>query len=84
MTEALRVATMQCNRSEMPAFMAISSHAMTLSLLEPHAHQFDLFSIYLCVQEVLMMLDNYVRDFKALIDWIQLQEKLENTDAENR
>lgn len=30
------------------------------------------------------MLDNYVRDFKALIDWIQLQEKLENTDAENR
>lgn len=31
-----------------------------------------------------MMLDNYVRDFKALIDWIQLQEKLENTDAENR
>ncbi|XP_075894161.1 S phase cyclin A-associated protein in the endoplasmic reticulum isoform X2 [Nelusetta ayraudi] len=35
-------------------------------------------------REVLMMLDNYVRDFKALIDWIQLQEKLENTDAENR
>ncbi|KAJ8248775.1 hypothetical protein GJAV_G00227600 [Gymnothorax javanicus] len=35
-------------------------------------------------KEVLMMLDNYVRDFKALIDWIQLQEKLENTDAENR
>lgn len=31
-----------------------------------------------------MMLDNYVRDFKALIDWIHLQEKLENTDAENR
>lgn len=31
-----------------------------------------------------MMLDNYVRDFKALIDWIQLQEKLENTDAQNR
>lgn len=29
MTEALRVATMQCNRSEMPAFMAISSNAMT-------------------------------------------------------
>lgn len=25
-----------------------------------------------------MMLDNYVRDFKALIDWIQLQEKLED------
>lgn len=57
---------------------------MTLSLLETHVHQFDLFSIRLCVQEVLMMLDNYVRDFKALIDWIQLQEKLENTDAENR
>uniref|UniRef100_A0A9J8CAH9 S-phase cyclin A-associated protein in the ER n=1 Tax=Cyprinus carpio carpio TaxID=630221 RepID=A0A9J8CAH9_CYPCA len=35
-------------------------------------------------REVLMMLDNYVRDFKALIDWIQLQEKLENTDAQNR
>ncbi|CAF98291.1 unnamed protein product, partial [Tetraodon nigroviridis] len=35
-------------------------------------------------EEVLMMLDNYVRDFKALIDWIQLQEKLENTDAQNR
>uniref|UniRef100_A0A8C2KXI1 S-phase cyclin A-associated protein in the ER n=1 Tax=Cyprinus carpio TaxID=7962 RepID=A0A8C2KXI1_CYPCA len=34
--------------------------------------------------EVLMMLDNYVRDFKALIDWIQLQEKLEKTDAQNR
>lgn len=31
-----------------------------------------------------MMLDNYVRDFKALIDWIQLQEKLEKTDAQNR
>ncbi|XP_029806929.1 S phase cyclin A-associated protein in the endoplasmic reticulum isoform X3 [Suricata suricatta] len=31
-----------------------------------------------------MMLDNYVRDFKALIDWIQLQEKLENTDAQSR
>ncbi|KAM3870287.1 S phase cyclin A-associated protein in the endoplasmic reticulum [Diretmus argenteus] len=31
-----------------------------------------------------MMLDNYVRDFKALIDWIQLQEKLEKTDALNR
>lgn len=30
------------------------------------------------------MLDNYVRDFKALIDWIQLQEKLEKTDAQNR
>ncbi|XP_078388439.1 S phase cyclin A-associated protein in the endoplasmic reticulum isoform X1 [Cetorhinus maximus] len=35
-------------------------------------------------KEVLMMLDNYVRDFKALIDWLQLQEKLENTDAQNR
>ncbi|XP_029290664.1 S phase cyclin A-associated protein in the endoplasmic reticulum isoform X3 [Cottoperca gobio] len=35
-------------------------------------------------KEVLMMLDNYVRDFKALIDWIQLQEKLEKTDAQNR
>ncbi|XP_055078235.1 S phase cyclin A-associated protein in the endoplasmic reticulum [Periophthalmus magnuspinnatus] len=35
-------------------------------------------------REVLMMLDNYVRDFKALIDWIQLQEKLENTDSQNR
>ncbi|XP_056307331.1 S phase cyclin A-associated protein in the endoplasmic reticulum isoform X1 [Danio aesculapii] len=35
-------------------------------------------------REVLMMLDNYVRDFKALIDWIQLQEKLEKTDAQNR
>uniref|UniRef100_A0A673TXL9 S-phase cyclin A associated protein in the ER n=1 Tax=Suricata suricatta TaxID=37032 RepID=A0A673TXL9_SURSU len=35
-------------------------------------------------KEVLMMLDNYVRDFKALIDWIQLQEKLENTDAQSR
>uniref|UniRef100_A0A8D3DI04 S-phase cyclin A-associated protein in the ER n=1 Tax=Scophthalmus maximus TaxID=52904 RepID=A0A8D3DI04_SCOMX len=35
-------------------------------------------------KEVLMMLNNYVRDFKALIDWIQLQEKLENTDAQNR
>jgi len=31
-----------------------------------------------------MILDNYVRDFKALIDWIQLQEKLEKTDAQNR
>ncbi|XP_063572072.1 S phase cyclin A-associated protein in the endoplasmic reticulum isoform X18 [Pongo abelii] len=31
-----------------------------------------------------MMLDNYVRDFKALIDWIQLQEKLEKTDAQSR
>ncbi|XP_050929322.1 S phase cyclin A-associated protein in the endoplasmic reticulum isoform X3 [Lates calcarifer] len=31
-----------------------------------------------------MMLNNYVRDFKALIDWIQLQEKLEKTDAQNR
>lgn len=30
------------------------------------------------------MLNNYVRDFKALIDWIQLQEKLEKTDAQNR
>jgi len=30
------------------------------------------------------MLDNYVRDFKALIDWIQLQEKLEKTDARDR
>uniref|UniRef100_A0A3Q3VZ53 U1-type domain-containing protein n=1 Tax=Mola mola TaxID=94237 RepID=A0A3Q3VZ53_MOLML len=36
------------------------------------------------IYEVLMMLDNYVRDFKALIDWIQLQEKLEKTDAQNR
>ncbi|CAL8293784.1 unnamed protein product, partial [Boreogadus saida] len=35
-------------------------------------------------KEVLMMLDNYVRDFKALIDWIQLQEKLEKTDAQDR
>lgn len=35
-------------------------------------------------KEVLMMLDNYVRDFKALIVWIQLQEKLEKTDAQNR
>ncbi|XP_056273772.1 S phase cyclin A-associated protein in the endoplasmic reticulum isoform X2 [Pseudoliparis swirei] len=35
-------------------------------------------------KEVLMMLDNYVRDFKALIDWIQLQEKLEKTDARDR
>ncbi|XP_072138880.1 S phase cyclin A-associated protein in the endoplasmic reticulum isoform X5 [Mobula birostris] len=35
-------------------------------------------------KEVLMMLDNYVRDFKALIDWLQLQEKLEKTDAQNR
>ncbi|XP_037249631.1 S phase cyclin A-associated protein in the endoplasmic reticulum isoform X1 [Falco rusticolus] len=35
-------------------------------------------------KEVLMMLDNYVRDFKALIDWIQLQEKLEKADAQNR
>ncbi|KAH0619852.1 hypothetical protein JD844_014220, partial [Phrynosoma platyrhinos] len=34
--------------------------------------------------EVLMMLDNYVRDFKALIDWIQLQEKLEKADAQSR
>ncbi|MEE6511075.1 hypothetical protein FKM82_017321 [Ascaphus truei] len=31
-----------------------------------------------------MMLGNYVRDFKALIDWIQLQEKLEKTDAHSR
>ncbi|KAG8440165.1 hypothetical protein GDO86_006098 [Hymenochirus boettgeri] len=31
-----------------------------------------------------MMLGNYVRDFKALIDWIQLQEKLEKTDALSR
>nr|XP_030136914.3 S phase cyclin A-associated protein in the endoplasmic reticulum isoform X4 [Taeniopygia guttata] len=31
-----------------------------------------------------MMLDNYVRDFKALIDWIQLQEKLEKADAQSR
>ncbi|XP_063508432.1 S phase cyclin A-associated protein in the endoplasmic reticulum isoform X5 [Pongo pygmaeus] len=36
------------------------------------------------MMEVLMMLDNYVRDFKALIDWIQLQEKLEKTDAQSR
>ncbi|KAM5171363.1 S phase cyclin A-associated protein in the endoplasmic reticulum isoform 2-T2 [Mantella aurantiaca] len=35
-------------------------------------------------KEVLMMLGNYVRDFKALIDWIQLQEKLEKTDAHSR
>nr|XP_051690555.1 S phase cyclin A-associated protein in the endoplasmic reticulum isoform X3 [Oryctolagus cuniculus]XP_051690556.1 S phase cyclin A-associated protein in the endoplasmic reticulum isoform X3 [Oryctolagus cuniculus] len=35
-------------------------------------------------KEVLMMLDNYVRDFKALIAWIQLQEKLEKTDAQSR
>ncbi|KAE8617039.1 hypothetical protein XENTR_v10008963 [Xenopus tropicalis] len=35
-------------------------------------------------KEVLMMLGNYVRDFKALIDWIQLQEKLEKTDAQSR
>ncbi|XP_078541362.1 S phase cyclin A-associated protein in the endoplasmic reticulum [Lissotriton helveticus] len=35
-------------------------------------------------KEVLMMLDNYVRDFKALIDWIQLQEKLEKADGQNR
>ncbi|XP_074956053.1 S phase cyclin A-associated protein in the endoplasmic reticulum isoform X1 [Phalacrocorax aristotelis] len=35
-------------------------------------------------KEVLMMLDNYVRDFKALIDWIQLQEKLEKADAQSR
>ncbi|KAK9516685.1 hypothetical protein VZT92_024603 [Zoarces viviparus] len=35
-------------------------------------------------KEVLLMLDNYVRDFKALIDWIQLQEKLEKTDVQNR
>ncbi|KAL7980367.1 hypothetical protein Chor_014696 [Crotalus horridus] len=34
-------------------------------------------------KEVLMMLDNYVRDFKALIDWIQLQEKLEKADAQS-
>uniref|UniRef100_A0A672SR15 S phase cyclin A-associated protein in the endoplasmic reticulum-like n=1 Tax=Sinocyclocheilus grahami TaxID=75366 RepID=A0A672SR15_SINGR len=42
------------------------------------------FTNILSPQEVLMMLDNYVRDFKALIDWIQLQEKLEKTDAQNR
>ncbi|KAG8511914.1 S phase cyclin A-associated protein in the endoplasmic reticulum, partial [Galemys pyrenaicus] len=39
---------------------------------------------FLAHGEVLMMLDNYVRDFKALIDWIQLQEKLEKTDAQSR
>lgn len=40
--------------------------------------------ILVAFQEVLMMLDNYVRDFKALIDWIQLQEKLEKADAQSR
>ncbi|XP_069480553.1 S phase cyclin A-associated protein in the endoplasmic reticulum isoform X2 [Ambystoma mexicanum] len=35
-------------------------------------------------KEVLMMLDNYVRDFKALIDWILLQEKLEKADGQSR
>lgn len=40
--------------------------------------------VMIAFQEVLMMLDNYVRDFKALIDWIQLQEKLEKADAQSR
>lgn len=40
--------------------------------------------VIVAFQEVLMMLDNYVRDFKALIDWIQLQEKLEKADAQSR
>lgn len=40
--------------------------------------------VMVAFQEVLMMLDNYVRDFKALIDWIQLQEKLEKADAQSR
>lgn len=31
-----------------------------------------------------MMLDNYVRDFRALTDWFQLQGKLEKADAQNR
>ncbi|CAN0266276.1 unnamed protein product [Lampetra fluviatilis] len=35
-------------------------------------------------KEVLMMLDNYVRDFKSLIDWLHLQEKLEKTDVLDR
>uniref|UniRef100_UPI00358E2B04 S phase cyclin A-associated protein in the endoplasmic reticulum isoform X1 n=2 Tax=Myxine glutinosa TaxID=7769 RepID=UPI00358E2B04 len=35
-------------------------------------------------KEVLMIFDNYVHDFKALIDWLQLQKKLENTDKHNR
>ncbi|CAK8676515.1 unnamed protein product [Clavelina lepadiformis] len=35
-------------------------------------------------KEVLLMLDNYHHDFQALIDWINLQERLENTDAHDR
>ena len=30
------------------------------------------------------MLDNYRHDFKALMNWIQLEEKLENTDLNDR
>lgn len=29
-------------------------------------------------QEMLLVLDNYRHDFHALIDWINLQERLEN------
>jgi len=35
-------------------------------------------------KEVLLMLDNYRHDFKALMNWIQLEEKLENTDLNDR
>jgi len=35
-------------------------------------------------KEVLLMLDNYRHDFKALMNWIQLKEKLENTDLNDR
>ena len=37
-----------------------------------------------CFQEVLLILDNYHHEFQALIDWINLQERLENTDIHDR
>lgn len=30
------------------------------------------------------MLDNYRHEFQALIDWMNLQERLKSTDVQNR
>ncbi|XP_039270648.2 S phase cyclin A-associated protein in the endoplasmic reticulum-like isoform X1 [Styela clava] len=35
-------------------------------------------------KEVLLVLDNYRHDFQALIDWINLQERINSTDVANR
>lgn len=45
-------------------------------------HRINAFACVL--QEVLLVLDNYRHDFQALINWINLQERLENAGIHDR